>query len=334
MTSLKNILACPVCHGSLTAQEKGYTCNNCTLDFPISGQVPCFIHEHLYPSVELYAQAKAVIDYWGLGWAKRLKEPEHSYLFADNNRPQLEQYVQKAVASAKEFGHLFGVDLDLQALKGQKILNIGCGCGGESLTLSYYGADCLGMDITRQAANAAQTLMQKLKSKGLGLQADARFIPLLSDSLDKVYSFGVLHHSENIQQSVNEIRRVLKPGGQAYIMLYATFSWQFMQQRILGMLRGYFSFSKQQQYMNQESEAAWRTENRKNPCTQTFSVAEVRKLFRDFTRVSVRKAGFSLSQLILIKKLIPGEVLDRFSRRYLSFLDNLLGPGLMIVAEK
>ena len=85
MQNLAELFACPVCHGPLQVKGECYSCEACTLSFPISGQVPCFINERLYPSVEIYNQAREIINYWGQGWAKRLKEPEHSYLFADNN---------------------------------------------------------------------------------------------------------------------------------------------------------------------------------------------------------------------------------------------------------
>ena len=39
-----------------------------------------------------------------------------------------------------------------------------------------------------------------------------------------VYSNGVLHHTPNTHRVVNEIRRVLKPGGKAIVMMYAEHS--------------------------------------------------------------------------------------------------------------
>ena len=35
-----------------------------------------------------------------------------------------------------------------------------------------------------------------------------------------MYSFGVLHHTPDINRSVSEVHRVLRPGGIAYVMLY------------------------------------------------------------------------------------------------------------------
>ncbi len=50
--------------------------------------------------------------------------------------------------------------------------------------------------------------------------ADAENLPFESDSFDVVYSFGVLHHTPDTQKAIDEVYRVLKPGGKIIIMLY------------------------------------------------------------------------------------------------------------------
>ena len=49
---------------------------------------------------------------------------------------------------------------------------------------------------------------------------DARQLALPDNSFDYVYSWGVLHHSPDIAQSLKEMTRVLKPGGGFGIMVY------------------------------------------------------------------------------------------------------------------
>jgi ubiquinone/menaquinone biosynthesis C-methylase UbiE len=166
------------------------------------------------------------------------------------------------------------------------------------------------MDLTSQAARAAESLMHKLAGKGIGIQADARFIPLENSSIDVVYSSGVLHHSPEITRSIAEIFRVLKPGGKAYIMLYATWSILFVQMRLMLSM----------------GEKAWETEGRKNPCTTTYTKNECRKLFSQFDNVIIRKTGASLKQIKIIGKFMP--------TTFDYFLGPYLGPRLHIVAEK
>lgn len=44
---------------------------------------------------------------------------------------------------------------------------------------------------------------------------------------DLVYSHGVLHHTTNMQKAFNEVYRIIKPGGQFILMLYAKSSFNY-----------------------------------------------------------------------------------------------------------
>ena len=57
-------------------------------------------------------------------------------------------------------------------------------------------------------------------------------------SISVVYSSGVLHHTPNTQETLMEVYRVLRPGGEAIIGLYATFSIMFLWYRLHAILRG------------------------------------------------------------------------------------------------
>src|SRR5205085_12232644 len=50
--------------------------------------------------------------------------------------------------------------------------------------------------------------------------ADAECLPFEDATFDIVYSWGVLHHSPNTPAAINEVYRVLRPGGTAKIMIY------------------------------------------------------------------------------------------------------------------
>ncbi len=302
---MQNILACPMCHGKLV--DLG--CASCHVAFPINNGVPSFICREMYPSDDAYATALRIIDFWGAGWGKRLAEPEHKPLF-EYDQDGLKRWAEKDIEFQKASDSIIGVDLPLDSLKGKIVLNIGTGAGTEALLLSFSGASCIAMDITSQAAKAAEYFIRKVRGEGMGIQADARFIPLENLSVDLVYSSGVLHHSPDMARSIAEIHRVLKPGGKAYVMLYATWSIMFIQMRLLLSM----------------GEQAWETGNRKNPHTTTYTKHECRHMFSKFKNVTVRKTGASLRQTQMIGRFLP-TTCDRF-------LDPCLGSRLNIVAEK
>ena len=294
-----------MCHGKLV--ELG--CPSCNITYQRNNGIPSFICREMYPSDGSYTEALRIIDFWGNGWEKRLEEPDHKPWFMCDHETLI-KYIEKDIEFQNKNDSVMGVDLPLDSLRGKVALNIGCGAGNEALLLTYSGASCIAMDITSQAARAAEQLMNKIGGDGIGIQADTRFIPLESSSVDVVYSSGVLHHSPEITRSIAEIYRVLKPGGRAYIMLYATWSVLFVQMRLMLSM----------------GERAWETENRKNPCTTTYTVNECRSMFSQFGKVRIRKTGENLKHIKVIGKYMPAS-LDRILYPY-------LGPRLNIVAEK
>ena len=302
MNDLHVLLACPICKKRL----EGQACEGCGIAFA-GGTVPSFICREMYPSDETYADAMRVIDFWGHGWCKRLEEPDHKFIYALDARG-LAEYADKSMAWCKT-NHTLMADIPPESGTGAFALNIGCGAGDEAIMLARRGATCVAMDITASAAEATDSLLRKL-GRGMGIQADARFIPLKNESMDIVYSSGVLHHSADVPKSISEIHRVLKPGGVAYIMLYATWSIMFLQQRL----------------MRWTGENDWETEGRKNPCTTTYSAAECRKLFATFGSINVDKRGGSLRHVAKIGRFLPA-AFDRY-------VDRPLGPNMNIIARK
>src|SRR2546425_890045 len=50
-------------------------------------------------------------------------------------------------------------------------------------------------------------------------------LPFDDGTFDRVYSWGVLHHTPDTARAVREAVRVLAPGGRLCVMLYARHSW-------------------------------------------------------------------------------------------------------------
>lgn len=107
---------------------------------------------------------------------------------------------------------------------GKRTLEIGVGLGSDHQKLAEHGAILTGIDLTPRAINHTK---RRFELMGLNSElqiADAENLPFDDSFFDAVYSWGVLHHSPETQKAVNEVYRVLKPGGFAKIMIYNKYS--------------------------------------------------------------------------------------------------------------
>jgi ubiquinone/menaquinone biosynthesis C-methylase UbiE len=122
------------------------------------------------------------------------------------------------------------------AMRGQRVLEIGCGNGADGVMFAQHGADYTGVDLTEAAVAATRKHFAVLDLPGKFQTADAEQLDFPADSFDVVYSYGVLHHTPEPARAIREVQRVLKPGGRAYVMLYHRHSFNYYA-RILGYMR-------------------------------------------------------------------------------------------------
>ena len=109
---------------------------------------------------------------------------------------------------------------DFKRFKNKKVLEIGCGSGVVSCLFARNGAKVTAVDITKQAINLVKT---NAKLQGLNinpLQQDAEKLTFAKENFDYVFSWGVLHHSQNPLDAFKQVERVLKKSGSGLIMVY------------------------------------------------------------------------------------------------------------------
>jgi SAM-dependent methyltransferase len=159
--------------------------------------------------------ASAVRDYWegkACG-SSRASSPEHSidhFREADRFR-----YRAEPVAGFAAF----------QDARGQRVLEIGTGMGGDLQRYLQSGANAVGIDLSGTAVRATHRRLRLWNLPDRAIQADALALPFRSRVFDVVYSWGVLHHTPSVRDAIREAHRVLIPGGQLRIMLYHRPSW-------------------------------------------------------------------------------------------------------------
>lgn len=116
-----------------------------------------------------------------------------------------------------------------------KLLEIGCSMGNDTIQFARRGLQVTGIDITDAAIDLIKKRFALYGMSGDFRVADAEHLPFDDNTFDVVYSFGVLHHTPDTAGAIEEARRVLKPGGKAYIMLYNTRSLNWLAHRVTGI---------------------------------------------------------------------------------------------------
>ena len=132
--------------------------------------------------------------------------------------------IQKIFDNEKYFIENF---LKKKELKKLNVLEIGTGMGCHSEILSKNSKKFTGIDITITASKITKKRFKIKKIKGLIQKMDAEKLTFKNNTFDLIWSWGVIHHSSNTEKILNQIHRVLKPGGQAVIMIYYKSWWSY-----------------------------------------------------------------------------------------------------------
>ncbi len=119
---------------------------------------------------------------------------------------------------------IFRNELEALAERWQKgkLLNIGCAHGPDFLPFTQ-SFELYGVDFSTEMLKFAQKYAQKFNfAVNLSL-ADVSHLPYRDKTFDWAISVATYHHirgEEGRQAVINELRRVLKPGGEAFITVW------------------------------------------------------------------------------------------------------------------
>lgn len=183
--------------------------------------------------------------------------------------------------------------------RGTRVLEVGCGQGPLVNHLAGLGASMVGVDISdaslRRAAEGSRELGWHDRVRLL--QSDAERLPFSDHAFDAVVSVGVLHHTPDTAAAIEEIRRVLKPGGLAIVMLYRTGNPKWMATRLLRSIgqrldrraregTGLVERTRRDHQVN-DSRGTALIELFGVPTLKAYSNAQVRRMFEGFSDVQI-----------------------------------------------
>lgn len=178
---------------------------------------------------------------------------------------------------------------------GLSSLEVGCGLGSDLRFFSRSGLKVTGLDYSPENVYLSKLGLQVFNLSGSVISGDAECLPFPDDSFDLVYSWGCLHHTMDTQKGINELYRVLRPGGKAMVMLYhkGYQFWYILISYLLGCkwididLQTYISFKYGQA-----------------PLLQMFSKRQLDKFFNSFNDVGVRVITYGGIQIHPVLKYV------------------------------
>lgn len=204
--------------------------------------------------------------------------------------------------------------MEFDGFAGKTLLEVGCGMGSDLLQYARGGSIVTGLDYTPRSAEISRRRFRVYGVPGDFLIGDGEYLPFPDASFDVVYSSGVLHHTPDTQRAIDELFRVLRPGGVAKVMVYHRRSLYYWIVIILrfGILRGELARSTPEEIMSRYVEYS---ETGAMPLVRAFTRDEVDRMFSKFAQRRTVVRQFTRDELHL-PDFLPDSLIEALGRRF------------------
>jgi SAM-dependent methyltransferase len=125
-----------------------------------------------------------------------------------------EEFRKEATGYVCEF-----TGLPAEWFKGKSVIDAGCGLGRYSWALCKLGAQVLSLDQSDHGLARTADACKGFPGHRT-LKVDLLEELPLTEPVDLVWSFGVLHHTGDTYRAFEHVAKWVKPGGKIYLMLY------------------------------------------------------------------------------------------------------------------
>ncbi|HXP85611.1 MAG TPA: class I SAM-dependent methyltransferase [Bryobacteraceae bacterium] len=235
------------------------------------------------------------------------------------------RFLESAYYAKTETGTPFGRFLSPELVNGKTVLEIGCGMGTHAEMLIRNGAHLVAVDQTWFAIESVQRRLALKQLDATVLPQDAESLAFRDGSFDVVWTWGVIHHSRSTERCVEEIARVLKPGGRVMIMVYYRPSLVYYLHCgvIRGILMGQLLRRRLAEIYEDSTDGFY---------ARTFTKSELQKLLSNcFRDIKISVVGLK-AELYPIPRCAPKVAIER---RTPDWLANgiLRRVGSMVVVE-
>ena len=204
------------------------------------------------------------------------------------------------------------IDREAKFLKRKHLLEIGCGMGYDSLEFLKREVRVTATDLTPNAVAITRRHFELELVQAEDIRtANALALPFPDSTFDAVWANGVLHATGDTHRAIQEVNRVLKPGGRAIIShFYRKPSWMYLLHH-LG--RENIEYKEEDPPINE-----FYTENQILSFFQGFEIVEaVREHYRLLlVRRSGLKANLYTNVLKPVYNLLPESVAKKLAYKF------------------
>jgi SAM-dependent methyltransferase len=137
-----------------------------------------------------------------------------------DGEPGTLRHIQSLIERSERYAPWSAEVLGLNDAGDQDVLDVGCGQGVELVKFASRGARVTGVDLVPAHVEQARGSLEALSLNGEVLTGDAERLPFPDQSFDRVISFNALQFTPDMGAAVREIQRVLRPGGEARVVVY------------------------------------------------------------------------------------------------------------------
>jgi SAM-dependent methyltransferase len=155
--------------------------------------------------------------------------------------------------------------VDFSAYKGKQLLEVGCGVGIDLVRFARHGAVATGVDLAEVAIGLARKNTELHNVAATVETMDGEHLEFSDRTFDVVYAHGVLQYTNDPSKMIREIYRVLKPGGEAILMVYNGYSWLNIMSKLFRV----------------------KLEHEDAPVLRKYSIGEFRRMLGPFSRLEI-----------------------------------------------
>ena len=116
----------------------------------------------------------------------------------------------------------------IETIRDKRVLDYGCGYGGRTAWFGKFARSVEGIEVRPKLVETSRAFVDELNISNVNFRvSEQTTIPYPDNEFDTAFSFDVLEHVADPRETLDELTRVVKPGGQVILIFtpyYGIFS--------------------------------------------------------------------------------------------------------------